>query len=70
MSGRRRAAKSGEGRPTRTRAFTVIAVMAIAGGLVVEAGRGAQAQDAQETYARTARPATPIVTAVDFTQEP
>lgn len=43
----------------RVRAVVVIALMAASAGLLAEAGRQAEAQEAQDTYARTARPAMP-----------
>lgn len=43
----------------QARAAFVVTVMAIAGGLLAEAGRQVQAQDAEATYVRTAGPATP-----------
>ncbi len=49
----------GERLLAQARAALAITVMALAGGLLAEAGRQAQAQDAQATYVRTAGPATP-----------
>jgi hypothetical protein len=50
-----------QGSPWRIRVGAVFAItaMAVAGGMLAEAGRQVQAQDAQATYVRTASPATP-----------
>lgn len=45
---------------SRAGAVAVIATMAVAGGLLAEVGRRADAQAAEATYIRTAAPAAPV----------
>ena len=54
------AAPTGAGRLVqRVRAAVVIVTVAVAGGLLAEAGRQVEAKEAQAAFARTANPATP-----------